>query len=427
MKWRKKYLTKDGNRFKSLSNRDLGLRRFQSTSHLNYKFKRTGEGTAPYTFEDGLSCEDIEEERLQREDSDQNRNRAVDITEDFPSAPKLAQVRPAKLDQLIIDYNKQANVRDFMATQSETDWWEIQLACAFRLDFEKERNHADTQFEQWRREAQKLRNNEDFRHWYDVLDKSPLPSWSMTRSAYGPEPRGKFCVVSKTSRQFAHPSNWFDHVFKAPKIKEKPNKKAIEKFVGTLSKKDQVKYAPIVKMIYGEEGTNPAIVPEKGIKMKSQDRAVQRLMRKFEKYQQNGGHLYDPAKLRMPDIDLILKRGGSYVVLPPEREGLALELIPVVVENGNNPKLRGLLDGLSGNSSDDIILSEVEMQAKRDARDVIDAKKLPRGRRNRDVQTEFGAISKRFALAEVVHFGGPENFQERIAEQVSLNKDEESL
>jgi hypothetical protein len=163
--------------------------------------------------------------------------------------------------------------------------------------------------------------------------------------------------------------------------------------------------------------------------MKSQDKAVQRLMKKFEKYQQSGGRLYDPAKLRMPDIDLIVKHGGSYVVLPPKREGLALELIPVVVENGNNPKLRGLLDGLSGHSSDDTILVETEMQAKRDTRDAIDAKKLPRGRRNRDVQAAFASITKRFSLAEVIHFGDPERESSRngIAEQVSLNKDEESL
>jgi hypothetical protein len=310
--------------------------------------------------------------------------------------------------------------------KSEINWWETRLTNAFRIDFEKERERADVQFEQWRREALKLKKHEDFNHWHDVLDTTPFPSDVMRQIRYSPEPpRGKFKVVDKTTRQFAYPGNWFDHVFEGPKIKEKPNKRAMEKFVSTLPKKDQVKYAPLIGALYGDEGTNTAIAREKGIKMKSQDKAVQRLMKKFEKYQQNGGHLYDPTKLSMRDIDRILNFGGIYVVLPPKRDGLALELIPV--ESETNPARLGLLDGLSGNSSDDIILSEVEMQAKRDARDAIDAKKLPRGRRNRDVQAAFASITKRFTLAEVIHFSDPEQVQERIAEQVSLNKDEESL
>jgi hypothetical protein len=76
------------------------------------------------------------------------------------------------------------------------------------------------QFEQWRREAFKLKNHQEFKHWHDLLESTPPPSWGKTQSAGRPEPRGKF-RVSRTKRTFAQ-VNWFDHVFDALGLKEQP-------------------------------------------------------------------------------------------------------------------------------------------------------------------------------------------------------------
>jgi len=219
-------------------------------------------------FEDGLNCTDLEEEKLQREDPDQNQNRAVDITDDFQSAPKCNQVRSKKLDQLIDDYNKQMRPDlNRESTQLEVDWWEQRLAREFRLDFEKERNHAEVRFEQWRREALKLKNNEDFKHWHEVLELSPPPSWGMTRSAYRPEPRGKFRVVKNTRKGFVQ-GMWFDYVFDGPEAKQQPSAKVANAVALKKTASARKKFHVTLEILFNPSRRH-AKAREEGIKVKS--------------------------------------------------------------------------------------------------------------------------------------------------------------
>jgi hypothetical protein len=423
-KWRKKYTTiKDGHAvFKKPSVRDLRMRRFQSTSHLNYKFKRVGDGTSPWAFEDGLKCEDLEEEQIQRQDPDQERNRAVDITGNFQSAPKCTQVRSNKLDQLIDDYNKQ--VRSDLnreSTQLEVDWWEQRLAREFRLEFEKERNRADVRFEQWRREALKLKNNEDFKHWHEVLELSPPPSWGMTRSAYRPEPRGKFRVVKNTRKGFVQ-STWFDYVFDGPEIKQQPIAKVANAVAMKKTARARKNFHVTLEIIF-DPAKRQAKAREEGIKVKSMQKREQRANKEIIRAQRIDG-LFDPRMLSPKDIYQILEHGGSYVVLPG-RTSNTLELI--LVDTESDPERRGVLDGLNGYASDDVVLAQLEMRMKKDAVAEIDSKNFTQGRRNRDVKTANEQLSRRFAQAEVVHFGDPENFRQQIIARISLSEGEQDL
>lgn len=461
-RWRKKYTTTtdDGKAvFKKPDERERGLCRFQSISHENYTFKHIGDKPAPYASEDGLYVDD--DEQIQREDPDEKveDKKEIHLSGGFAESPMPLQVRSRKLDQLIEDYNKHTQVeaphtrllslkrfrrinqtshvgelftekvapgtKNAGPTKQETDWWEKRLASAFQLDFEKQRKYADTEFEHWRREAEKLKNDEDFNHWYDVLKESRPPSWGMIRSAYRPEPRGKFYVVDADDTEAIFDErHWFDYVYDGPKIEKLPDKKAMREFINNKPEKKRRKCSWLMTFIYNPERKH-AVAREKGIKMKSIDRDIQRLKKEFEEHQQNGGRLFDARKLSPKDLHQILEYGGSYIVLPGERKDV-IDIHRIDVDPAKLTRI-GLLAGLSGHDSEDEWLGGLQMQMFKDIVAEIDQRKLTTGKRNRAISAARKRLDERFTAAEVHHFGEPEAFREQIRDQMNLKKDEENL